>query len=422
MVWEKIEKGTLFTLYIILAALMYNALPWDPSGVTFGGFVFMYMYLFGIGIIGIAFLAFLVDPQVPRAWLLMKYSLWLSMPYLLNVFFSLIVWIVERSAPNVIIRGMFYSIYQIIAIMVAASTLYLFGDRGIVYNLIGIALASCITMVTAILDGGVISFIDEFMALLTSVAMETGEMMKRMEQTGHTYALGMYIVYFILFNKGRKRDILALAVTVLFFVMEFKRSALLALIAALMAGLVLCAMRDGGRKILINLGGLLLVIVGFVYVWMVKTGFYETVMDMLGVNTMGRSVMYANADSFYEFSPFYLGTGLGYVTKMLQTGEMNLGINVTDIHNDFLRQYIEQGFWGYLLWLISMFIWRVRLFLSRNTTLGILVFVLSIYCYVTFFSENICFFFYGTMPMSVLVMGYHFEEQVEKERESSTWM
>ena len=425
MTWENIKKGTLFTIYIILAALMYNALSWEPSGVTIGGFTFMYMYLLGMGIIGIAFLAFLVDPQVPRVWLLTKYSLWICMPFFLNLFISLIVWIVVGSDPNVIIRGTFFSVYQILAIMVAASTLYLFGDKGIKYNLIALVLASCITMVSSMLEGGAAEFFSEFGTLIVSGAMETGPLMGNMEMTGHTYAFGMYILYFLLFNKNSKRDILALAVAALFFVMEFKRSALLALIVALMAGLVLRVVRDGGRKVLINLGGLLLVIVGFVYIWMIKSGIYDVLMDLLGIDTSGRSVMYANAAPFYSFSPFFLGQGLGYVTKMIQTGEMYLGILgslIGDIHNDFLRQFIEQGFWGYLLWLLAMFVARVRLFLSRSTTLGVLAFTISVFLYITFFSENMYFLFYGNIPMAVLMMGHHLEEQVEKERELNTWM
>ncbi len=425
MTWENIKKGTLFTIYIILAALMYNALSWDPSGVTIGGFTFMYMYLLGMGIIGIAFLAFLVDPQVPRVWLLTKYSLWICMPFFLNLFISLIVWIVVGSDPNVIIRGTFFSVYQILAIMVAASTLYLFGDKGIKYNLIALVLASCITMVSSMLEGGVAEFFSEFGTLIVSGAMETGPLMGNMEMTGHTYAFGMYILYFLLFNKNSKRDILALAAAALFFVMEFKRSALLALIVALMAGLVLRVVRDGVRKVLINLGGLLLVIVGFVYIWMIKSGIYDVLMDLLGIDTSGRSVMYANAAPFYSFSPFFLGQGLGYVTKMIQTGEMYLGILgslIGDIHNDFLRQFIEQGFWGYLLWLLAMFVARVRLFLSRSTTLGVLAFTISVFLYITFFSENMYFLFYGNIPMAVLMMGHHLEEQVEKERELNTWM
>ncbi len=425
MLWEKIRTGLLFTIYVVLAALMYNALNWNPLGVTIGGFTFMYMYLLGMGIIGIALLAFLINPQVPRAWLLVKYMLWLCMPYLLNVFISMIVWVLDLSAPNVIIRGTFFSVYQILAIMVAASTLYLFGDRGIEYHFIGLALASVITMVAAIRDGGVVEFISQFRTLIATVAMETGELMERMEETGHTYAFGMYIVYFILFNKGRKRDVLALAVAVLFFIMEFKRSASMALIIALVVGLILRFARDGGRKALVSFGGLLLIIVGFVYVWMIKSGLYEMLTDMLGIDTMGRTVVYANAGSLYEFSPFYLGQGLGYVSKMIQTGELDLGIQgslLGDMHNDFLRQFIEQGFLGYLLWLLAMFVWRIRLFLSRNTTLGIIAFTITVFCYVTFFSENMYFLFYGNIPMAILIMGHHFEEQVEKEREISTWL
>ncbi len=422
MAWEKIKTGLLFIIYIAVTALMYNALGWIPEGVSIGGFTFMYMYLLGIGIAVLVVVAFLIHPQVPRAWLLLKYVIWICMPFLVNIFISLIVWVMDMSAPNVIIRGTFYSVYQILAVVVAAAAFYLFGDRGLEYHFIGLVLASTMTMVTAMIDGGVAEFLDEFRVLLVSGAMETGELMKRMEMTGHTYAFGMYIVYFLLFNKGRRRDILALAVSILFFVMEFKRSALAALIVTLVIGLILRPMPDRGKRAFLGFGGVILVLVSFVYVWMIKSGLYETLTDMLGIDTSGRSLMYSSASSYYEFSPFFRGTGLGYVSKMLETGEMYLGVTISDLHNDFLRQFIEQGFWGYLLWIIAMFIGRIRLFLSRSTTLGVIAFVISVFCFVTFFSENMYFLFYGNIPMAVLMMGHHFEEQVEKEKEISTWL
>ena len=88
--------------------------------------------------------------------------------------------------------------------------------------------------------------------------------------------------------------------------------------------------------------GGVLVTIGMFYIWLVRSGTLDILIAMFGVDTSGRNIVYDNLMDFYTFDPAFLGTGLGYITKSLQTGEIFLGIGVTDIHNDFLRQYVEQ--------------------------------------------------------------------------------
>lgn len=413
----------LSVIYIILAGFMYYAFQMTPSSIALGGINIMFLYLFGIAIILLAAGYFLVRPEVARFWLLAKYSTALSVPYFISVFISLNIWVINLSEPNVMVRGTFYSVYQILAVLTAAATLYIFGSEGIYLNLTALILANGYVMIRTMRTGGAAEFFRQFLTLLQSGATETGDLMLVMEIVGLVYSFGMYILY-ILFC-GKKKSLwpwLFLPVSVFFFLVGFKRSATIGLFFGILCGLVAkMAGKRGKRAWGMAVGGFL-TIAGMAYIWLVRSGTLDVLISMFGVNTSGRDIVYDNLMDYYTFDPGFLGTGLGYITKSLQTGELFLGIGVTDVHNDFLRQYVEQGFWGYLVWLISMFIWRIYYFSKRNAMLGTMALINSVFCFCCYFTENIYFLFYANTCMALLMMSYAFEEMVEKERTESAWL
>lgn len=407
-----------------MASVMYYALQFENASVEFGGFNFMYFYLIGIAIILLGTLCFLVRPQVDRMIMLTKYSIYISIPFLVTVFDSLIIWVINLAEPNVMIRGTFYSVYQILAVLVAAVTLYIFGSKGIYLNLLAMIITNMYAIIITIInDGGVIEFFRQFSILLSSGATETGNMMLKMEMLGLTYSFGMYILYFF-FVERKKSSFkwLLMAVCLFFFLISFKRSAVIGLVLAAVIGIILHIPKTQGRKKLILWGGFIFVIIGMGYVFVVKNGIFEMITSLFSIETSGRNVVFENLDPYYEFSPFYIGEGLGYVTKMLQTGDLFLGVNVTDLHNDFLRQYVELGFWGYLLWIFSVFVWRIHFFTKRNVKLGILAFINVIFCFGIYFTENAYFHFYTNINMSLLIMCYGFEDQILEEKRISSWL
>lgn len=421
---KRIGEYLLTAVYILIAAVMFYTLQMEPSSIELGGFNIMFFYVLGGGIILLGIGTFLVRPQVPRLLLLGKYCLILVLPYLVSVFMSLIIWVVNLAQPNVMIRGGFYSVYQIIAVLVAASTLYIFGDKGILVNFVAMVISNAYIMFLTIRQGGAAEFFRQFYVLLSSGAAETGILMKRMERVGLTYSFGMFVLFWMLYKQGRKnwKDWLLIVIALFFFLVSYKRSAAIALVVALAVGVLIKWIGAGGKKAALIAGCWLLVIVGMFYIWMVKSGLWGTLTVALGINTSGRSLVFENIDPYYSFSPFFLGTGLGYITKMLQTGELFLGIYITDLHNDLLRQYVEQGFWGYLIWLISMFVWRIRMLQKRNLWLGVLALANATYCFVTYFTENNYNLYYANLTMSLLMIGYDFEAQVEKEKRAQGWL
>ena len=130
-----IGKVMISAVYLILMTLLYCSFTLVDVGVMVGGYHILYFYILGIGIVLLACISFLIKPNIGNGILALKYSGILSVLYFVSIFFSLIVWLLDMSEPAVIVRGVFVAVYQIIAVLTAAATLYLFGEKGVFMDL-----------------------------------------------------------------------------------------------------------------------------------------------------------------------------------------------------------------------------------------------------------------------------------------------
>ena len=145
------------------------------------------------------------------------------------------------------------------------------------------------------------------------------------------------------------------------------------------------------------------------YVAIVKMDVF-LLLEEAGINTSGRVGIYNAVDEFYEFSPSFLGNGIGFVTYQLNTF---IKIGVASIHNDFLQHYIDLGFWGYIIWLVSMTLVRIWYFGRRgNTENAIITFMLTLYLIVVSSTDNTMNYPLLTGVLAMLMMGIGYEENV----------
>ena len=133
-------------------------------------------------------------------------------------------------------------------------------------------------------------------------------------------------------------------------------------------------------------------------------------LEKAGINTSGRVEIYNAVDDFYEFNPGFLGNGIGFLTYQLNTF-MNVG--VASVHNDFLQHFIDLGFWGYIIWLISITLLRVLYFGRKGQVEGsIVTFMLTLYLIIVSSTDNTMNYPLLTGVLAILMMGNGFEENV----------
>lgn len=385
---------------MILATAMFY---FNKGTIVVGGFGFMYHYLLAGGILLLAMWVFLVRLQLERAILLIKYSFILSIPYYVPLILSFIVWIMSFSELRLIIREIFVIVYQFLGIGVAAATLYLFGKKGIWYCLASMILAYMLRAAYVIAGAGLAPFLIEFKDLLLSFSAQTGPLMRQMEIHDQTFAFGTFLIFLLLNIKEVRHIFWWLSLTLLCFLLGFKRIAFMGLICAIAFTFILHFFSEKAARQIAIFIAYVSIIASFLYIVTIRYGLFDILEKVLHINTMGRRKFYEAIKQYYEINVAYMGKGMGFLSStnwMDNSVERNIVL-----HNDFLRMYIEAGFLGYFAWIWSHFVLRMEIFFRKQgKKTGLMFFALFIYSYINYLTDNTVYYHYTNMAFSMVML------------------
>ncbi len=415
---QRADRPAKAVFFIALATLMYYFLTQILELRVY----ISYRHLFALAIVFCTFVYFLVRPDLPRAAAAVKSGLALSVPLLVMTTASLPVWFLERTDFEMISRGLSYNIIafnQATAMFAAVSFLFLFGERGVWYNLIAVLCANLLMIATIMVENGVGPYLNELWTLIRTFAGETGQIIVEAEIHELAFCLGVYLVYMFLWPKRQPWFFALLGAAGFCFLSAFKRIAMAAIAAALAMGwlLRLLEKRWPPKRLIrfiqvITLIGLLLL---FLYVAAVKLGAFSF-LEEIGIDTKGRADAYEQVSPFYQISPAFLGNGMGFLTYQINETE-NLHLPMAAIHNDFLLMYIDLGFWGYLLWLLSFATLRIWYFARQGKAAeAVNTFTLVAYMLLVSTTDNTMSYPLVHTCLGILIAGHGFDGRVEEER------
>ena len=403
---------TSFKVYFMaVAVLMYYFLT---EIINLGLFV-TYRHAFALVLFASAFLAFLWKPNIARGASSLKATFVYCTPLIITIVVSLFIWFVVRVDTSVIARGLsgaFVYNNMISFTLAAVAFLYVFGEKGIWYNLIAILISNILMILTIIAQNGIGAFFSEFITLIVTFAGETGDIIVQAEIHELAFCLGAYLIYMLLKPKKDIVFLILLGITTFCFLTAFKRIGIIAIAVALALGLSLKFIakfkKDTAMRLTVIFSVILVVLlVG--YIAIIKLDVF-TLLEKAGIDTSGRVTIYNAVDKVYEFSPDFLGNGIGFLTYQLST---NMNVGVSSVHNDFLQYFIDLGFWGYILWLLSMTLVRVCYFGKKGKVEnGIIALALSIYLVIVSSTDNTMNYPLLTSVLAIIMIGHGFEEKV----------
>lgn len=397
--------------YLAMAIPMFY-LP--SQGFFLGSFGVEFKYLFGIGIILLSVIHFLITADLRRAVRCCQDAWFMAAPYLWTLLYSLVFWVVTMAGFRVMTRGGFYVIYQVIAVLVAAGTLYMFGSRGIYLMMTALTAALLLQAAKQVGIVGVGEFVRQYIRNIITFTGDSGSAMRAFEKIGYCYTTGFCLVYFLITMREKKSHILWAILSFFLFFLGLKRSVFFGIVGALVFYLLINRVKRPAKWVIpLSVAGLVGILA---YIGLVYLGLFDW-LENLGMTTSGRNWLYRQIRDFYYLSPAYLGKGAGFVATAFESGVFDVsafGFAIGDIHNEYLRQYIEFGFWGFLVWLWLYTASRVKHFFHAGTDEadkrhGIVVFVLIMVNCIMFTTENSLYFYYTTIALSMLVMGYRHE-------------
>lgn len=397
--------------FMAVAVLMYYFLT---EIINLGLFV-TYRHAFALVLAVSTFFAFLYKPNIARGVYSIKATFVYCVPLIITILVSLFIWFVGQVDTEVISRGLsgaFIYNNMLSFTLAAAAFLYIFGEKGIWYNLTAILASNILMLLTIMVQNGIGRFFSEFVTLVTTFAAETGDVIVQAEIHELAFCLGAYLVYMLLKPKKNMAFFILLGLTSFCFLTAFKRIGIIAIAAALALGWLLNFIakfkKDTASRLTVILSVILvLILIG--YVAIIKLDVFA-LLEKAGIETSGRADIYQEVDKFYEFSPEFLGNGIGFLTYQLST---NANLAVAAVHNDFLQYFIDLGFWGYILWLVSMTLVRVCYFGAKGKTdNAIITFALTVYLVIVSSTDNTINYPLLTTVLAIMMIGHGFDEKV----------
>ena len=408
---NKILEKTKEFYFIIVAVMMYYFLN---EYIDIGLHV-TYRHAFALVLFASATLMFLYKPNISRGVTAFKDAVIYSVPLLVTTVVSLFIWFVGTVDTGVISRGLSSSfIYanMLSFALGAGALLYIFGSKGIWYNLVAILVANILMIVTIIAQNGLGNYLSEFVTLITTFAGVTGDIIVQAEIHELAFCLGAYLIYMLYKPKKSIVYFILLALSLFCFLSALKRIAIIAIVIALIFGYLLKFIAKYSKKTakgLVIFLSLFVVALMIGYVALIKLDAFE-LLEKVGINTSGRVEIYNAVDKFYEFNPGFLGNGIGFLTYQLNTF---MKVGVASVHNDFLQHFIDLGFWGYIIWLLSMTLVRVCYFGRRgNVDNAIISFILTLYLIIVSTTDNTMNYPLLTGVLAMIMMGNAYDENV----------
>ncbi|MDE7009115.1 MAG: hypothetical protein K2P07_13335, partial [Lachnospiraceae bacterium] len=382
-------------IYLVLASAMFFL---QDTYFLVGGVEFSLKNPCAVGILFLALLNFIVTVRPGRTIVLVRHTVAQVFPYLIPFLFSAVIWVVSGAESIAIINGVGMIVPQILSVLIAAATLYLFGEKGALYCLGAMCAANFIKVLTVAVEGGIGDFLEEFYLLLVSFSAQNGPLMQQLEINDLTFAFGPFLIYLLLWRKKIPHSFLWFFVTLILFLLGLKRIAIPAVaLGFVVAFFVRMLPEKAARQAAMCLAAGM-IIVSFMYIVGIRSGLFLYMEEKLGINTMGRVAMFANLEPYYDISITYMGKGTGFERFVDWASGVEYQVplrTLMPIHNDFLRMYMNIGFAGYWIWIISFLMVRMRYWFRRaGKEAGCLFLGISIYCFVLYDTDNAIYYPY----------------------------
>ena len=389
------------------------------DAVFIGGIGVTLRHIFALLTVLSAFVYFLARPDISKAAVSLKSALVFAVPLLVIVLSSMLVWIIDKSELSTIMRGLSGCLVYtniLSCALAAGSVMYVFGENGIWFNLVSILASNLLMILTIIASDGIGAFFGEFIKLVLSFAENTGETIVKAEIHELAFCLGAYIIY-MLYKPKKKLWFWALfAVTCFCFLAAFKRIATVAIAVVAVIRIIFFLIRKISEKAVIRAANtvmLIMTILLVAYILVIKLDVF-TYMEKAGIETNGRAFIYSHVNEYYDFSPLFPGRGIGFLTYQLNE-VVSLGVSA--VHNDFLQFYIDLGFIGYILWLLSMTVLRTAYFGKDDADTALITMLLTVYLIIVSSTDNTMNYPLLTTVMGVLIIGNGYKNKVKKQAE-----
>ena len=365
-----------------------------------------------LGTIVCAFLSFLVAADFENLKKAMGYFPIFLLLIAVYSLISMYIWITDFSKAASISRAGQKILFQTITIIYAVFMCYLFEDRAVNYLFSGMCATNTAIILLELPKYGIKESISSVVTCIVTFGKAEG-FVRALEIHDITFLFGQFFIYYMMFapksspseKRMRRWGVL---LSFFFILLGLKRTTLPAILLVCVYVKLLRVFKNP-RKIILATGiGLFLFF--YLYLYLTRSGILVAFLESLGIDTMGRDVLWSLPNDYYELSPFWKGLGFEGVTDLVNTWYREGLINrAYPLHNDILKIFIELGALGFTLWAGINYILYPAYWMTRHDTeTGMLYMAILLYMTATYLTDNTAFYFWSCIGLRLIPMSYSY--------------
>ena len=403
------EKCPVFVAFLAVACTVLAGLgDWKTLNDTYGALPKVIV----LGTIVCAFLYFLVAADFQKLRKALGYFPIFLLMIAVYSLVSLYIWITDLSQAASVSRAGQKILFQTIIIIYCVFMCYLFEDRAVNYMFFGMCAANTAIILLEMPKYGFQESISSVVTCLVTFGEAEG-FVRALEIHDITFLFGQFFIYYMMFaprdTKPEKRiRRLGVILSVFFMLVGLKRSVLPAVILVCIIVKLIRKARRPGKYVMA--AGISLFLFFYLYLYLTRSGILVSFLESLGIDMMGRDVLWKLPNDYYELSPFWKGLGFEGVTDLVSIWYRDGLINHPfPLHNDILKIFIELGALGFTLWTgINYILYPSYWMKQYDTETGLLYMAILAYMSVTYLTDNTAFYFWSGIGLKLIPMSYSY--------------
>ncbi|MBR4723212.1 MAG: O-antigen ligase family protein, partial [Clostridia bacterium] len=245
-----------------------------------------------------------------------------------------------------------------------------------------------------------------------SDVVENSKFIRAIEIHDITFVMGVYVIYFLFFCHGEKKRLLYAGLALFLFMAGLKRIAFLSMLLAILFAAFAFWLNPKSQARLVTLVSFAIVVFCYYYLSIIHSGAFTAFLEAHDIELMGREKIYDFISNFYTISPAYRGKGYEFCVQLLRSmkGTKDQVVNITAVHNDILKMYVELGFWGFFVWIMWYYVYQTHWFLTRcGEKTAICFMTINLYMLVSYMTDNNMFYYWSSMAIRIIPMAFFFD-------------
>ncbi len=313
-------------------------------------------------------------------YLFRQYFILGMIPYIIIFIYSVLIITINHQGTRFLSRSLGSTLIALMTVITSASIVFLYNKQApdiFCYGLIINYAVHIVINFSKIGLNGLIQHIADPLNTYQSV----------FEAHNIGFTLNLLLIYY-LFKRGKANNGKIIAILICLYLI-MKRIAFAGLLLALFAWFVLDVVirKKDVKKYRIILWGLAIASLAYVGFICLYPNLYRVLMIKLGI--LNRYIMTDVFSQYYSFDVSFLGRGFGFVSVMIPDMDI-AGASVAAIHNDILKDFIEEGFIGFCLVYYYFFVRLPSAIMNKSSRRSFsCITMMLIYTFVTLMTDNV---------------------------------